>query len=406
MTAPAFWLCVCTSAVVGAPLIAAAGGTLTPYAAEDVEHNSNIFDLPSGLPLVGYPSGSLADTVFETRAGVDGVYLLDQQRLFGTAEFRRFDYDKFTGLDHNEYLIDGGLKYKIDQIIDGTIEYRHEQKMVEFQELTAATYLILETENTANASFNINFTPEWRLENRLRDHLLDSPRSDVPQLSLHEDSIHEGLRYLGVSNLSAGIDVEYLTGQYRHDPLALDPNYHQTSGYLAANYIVSGLTNFTGALGYTSRSDPTNAGTLGAASGVTGDLDYRHALSGKTTLDLDLKRGVSTYLTTGGSEIDTSASVGASFQATYKIRLRASYDYTLSKFPDAPAGFDTVERTDHYQTANLEATYQVLHWLSIRPYVRYQTRHSNVPLNSFDSNVVGIELLAKKFGPAQYGLNQ
>jgi hypothetical protein len=311
------------------------GGTLTPYVAEDVEHNSNIFDVQTTVPIPGYASGALGDTFFETRAGVDGIYMLDQQQFFGTAEFRRFDYDKFTDLDHNEYLLDGGLKYKIDQIIDGTIEYRHEQRMVQFQDLTDATYLILETENTANASLNVNFTPEWRLESKLRDHVLDSPRSDVPQLSLHEDAIHEGLRYLGVSNLSAGIDVEYLQGQYRHDPLALDPYYHQTS-----NYLVSGLTSFNGALGYTSRTDPTNSGTTGAGSGVTGNIGYQHALTGKTTLNLGLRRALSTYLTTGGSEIDTTASVGAAFQATYKIRLRASYEYTNRPFSDRQFGRD------------------------------------------------------------------
>lgn len=392
---------MCTGVAGGLPAIAFGSGTLTPYVAEDVEHNSNVFDLQTNQPTPGYPSGSLADTSFETRAGVEGTYLLDQQRFFGTAEFRRFDYDKFTDLDHNEYLFDGGLKYKIQEIIDGTVEYRHEQRMVQFQDLTAADYLIVETENTANASLNVDFTPEWRLETRLKDHLLDSPRSDVPQLSLHEDSVHEGLRYLGVSNLSAGVDVEYLEGQYRHDPLALDPNYHQTSEYLAANYLVSGLTSFNGALGYTSRTDPTNSGTNGAGSGVTGNLGYKHSVSGKTTVNLGLRREVSTYLTTGGSEIDTTASAGLTFQATYKIRIRASYEYTNSKFPDTPLGAVGdlgLERTDHFQTANLEASYQVLHWLSIRPYLRYQTRHSNIPIDSFNSNVVGVELLAKKFG--------
>jgi hypothetical protein len=397
----AFRLCACTWIAGGTLSVALAGGTLTPYAAEDVEHNSNIFDLQTNQPTPGYPSGSLADTQFETRAGIDGVYMLDAQRFFATAEFRRYDYDKFTELDHNEYLFDGGLKYQVEQIIDGTFEYRHEQRMVQFQELIDATELIIETENTANASLNVDFTPEWRLESRVRDHLLDSPRSDVPQLSLHEDAIHEGLRYIGVSNLSAGVDVEYLQGQYRHDPLALDPNYHQTSEYLAANYLVSGLTTFNGALGYTSRTDPTNSGTTGAGSGVTGNLGYKHALSGKTTLNLALKREVSTYLTTGGSEIDSTASLGATYQATYKIRLRFSYDYTISKFPDTPIGVDAVERTDHFQTANFEASYQVLHWLSIRPYARYQTRHSNIPLDTFNSNVVGIELLAKKAGTNQ-----
>jgi hypothetical protein len=43
----------------------------------------------------------------------------------------------------------------------------------------------------------------------------------------------------------------------------------------------------------------------------------------------------------------------------------------------------------------VDLTYQVLHWLSIRPYVRYESRHTNVPLYAYDSNVVGIEFLAK-----------
>lgn len=397
VTAPATWLVTCAFIAIASPLASRAGGTLTPYAAVDLEHNSNIFDLQTNQPTMGNLSGARADTFLQSRAGVDGVYLLDQQRFFGTAEFRHFDYNKFSSLNHNENLFDGGLKYKALQIIDGTVEYRHEQRMVQFQDLIAATYLILETENTANASLNVNVTPEWRLESRGRDHVLDSPRSNVPQLSLREDSIHEGLRYLGVSNLSAGIDVEYLSGRYRHDPLALDPRYHQTSEYLAANYLVSGLTSFNGALGYTSRTDPTNSGTTGAGSGVTGNIGYRHSVSGKTTVNLGLRRELSTYLTTGGSEIDTSALAGVTFQATYKIRLRASYQYTNSKFPNAAAGFGAVERTDHFQTVNVDASYQVLHWLSIRPYVRYQTRHSNIPFDSFNSNAVGIELLAKKF---------
>jgi Putative beta-barrel porin 2 len=380
----------------GLALTAKAGGVITPYAAEDIEHNTNIFDLPkSGGTPVGKHGPTFADTFFDTRAGVEGTYLLDEQKFFGTAEFRHFDYDNFTDLNHNEELFDGGLKWKLARIVDGLFEFRHEQRIVQFQDLAASTQLILETENNVTASANVNLNPEWRLESLGRDHALSSPRNDVPGLSLHEYSIREGLKYLGVANLAAGVEVEYLEGKYNHDPLALNPNYHQITVAGAATYVVSGLTNFTGNLGYSRRADPSNAGL----SGLTGSLGYQRSVTAKTSVNVLVSRALNTYVTTGGNEVDTSAGATVNYQATYKILVRAGYSYTDSKFPGTPNGAATIDRADHLQFATLDLTYQVLHWLSIRPYARYQTRHSNVEGFTFDGNVIGVELLAKQFRP-------
>ena len=380
----------------GLALDARADGVLTPYAAEDIEHNTNIFDLPrNGGAPIGKNGPTFADTFFDTRAGVEGTYLLDRQKFFGTAEFRHFNYDNFTDLNHNEELFDGGLKWNLARSVDGLFEYRHEQRIVQFQDLAASTQLTLETENNVTASANVNVTPEWRLESLAKDHLLSSPRFDVPGLSLHEDSLREGLKYLGVANLTAGVEAEYLEGRYNHDPLALDPNYHQITAAFAATYIVSGLTNFTGNLGYSRRSDPSNAGL----SGLTGSLVYRRSLTAKTSVNVQVSRALSTYVTTGGNEIDTSAGATVNYQATYKILIRAGYSYTDSKFPGTPNGAATIDRADHLQFATLDLSYQVLHWLSIRPYARYQARHSNLETFSFDGNVIGVELLVKQFRP-------
>jgi hypothetical protein len=387
---------VCAVGAGGLPLAAKAGGVLTPYAAEEIERNTNIFDLPkSGGTPVGRNGPTFADTFFDTRAGIEGTYLLDNQKFFGTAEFRHFNYDNFTDLNHNEELFDGGVNWKLARNVDGLFEYRHEQRIVQFQDLAASTTLILETENNVTASVNVNLTPEWRLESLARDHHLSSPRNDVPGLSLHEDSIREGLKYLGVANLAAGVEAEYLDGKYNHDPLALNPNYHQITAAFAATYVISGLTNFTGDLGYSRRADPSNSGL----SGVTGSIVYRHSMTGKTSVNVQVSRALNTYVTTGGNEIDTSAGATVNYQATYKILVRAGYSYTDSKFPGTPNGAATIDRADHLQFATLDLTYQVLHWLSIRPYARYQARHSNLETFTFDGNVIGVELLAKQFRP-------
>jgi hypothetical protein len=376
----------------GWPCASLAQLAATPHAAVDVEHNSNVFDLSSsGAAPEGKNGPTFGDTTIQTRAGFDGTYLLGQQKFFAVAEVRHFDYQNFTSLSHNENTLNGGLSWTLSQILDGKVDYLHEQRMVQFMDLAASTALVLETENRARASANIRFTPEWRLDSMFTDRILNSPRNDVPGLSLHEDSIHEALRYLGVANLAAGIDVEYLNGTYRHDPIALNPKYDQTTVALAGTYVISGLTDFKGSIGYTRRNDRT---TTGGQSAVTGSLGYRRALTAKTTLDLNLNRAVNSYLTTGGNELDTTAGFSVAWQATYKTTVRVGYSWTNSSFSQSAVnGQDT--RVDHFQAANAEVNYLILRWLSIRPYARYLTRSSSQGLYDFNGTIVGIEIQAK-----------
>ncbi|MDB6084124.1 MAG: hypothetical protein JWN43_2005 [Gammaproteobacteria bacterium] len=374
------------------PLACEAQLSVMPHAAVDVEHNSNIFDLSShGAAPVGKNGPTFGDTTVEARAGFDGTYLLGQQTFFGIGEYRRFEYKNFTSLSHNEETLNAGLIWKLERLLDGKVDYLHEQRMVQFMDLAASTNLILETENRARATANLQLSPEWRLENAFKDRTLDSPRTDTPGLSLHEDSIHEALRYLGVANLAAGIDAEYLNGTYRHDPTALNPKYHQTTVALAATYILSGLTNFNGVLGYTRRDDATYNG---GQSAVTGALGYKRNLTGKTSIDLELNRGVNSYVTTGGNELDTSAAVTLVWQATYKATVKLGYSYTDSKFSQSAVN-GLGPRVDHFQAPNAEVDYLVLHWLSIRGYARYLSRSSTQGLYSFDGTIYGIEFLAK-----------
>ena len=383
--------------MVGVASVSAGDWVASPYASETIEHNTDVFDLPkNGAAPEGKNGPTFADTYFHTAAGIDGTYLLGQQKLFGTAEVSRFDYDNFSSLNHNENLFDGGMKWKLAHALDGLVEYKHAQTMVQFQDLAAARELIVQTENTGTLEANVAVTPEFRWENRFKDRTLDSPRDELPGLSLHEDSVREGFKYIGLSNLSAGLEAEYLKGTYRHDPLALDPEYHQESLAAAATYAVSGFTNFNGNLGYTKRTDPSASGL----SGITGNIAYQHSLSGRTVVNVQLSRAINSYLTTGGNELDTTAVVALAYQATYKITVNARYLFTQSKFPEAPLGFIVIDRLDHYHTASLDLRYQVLRWLQIRPYASYQTRSSNDPLFPFSGTIYGVELLAKRAQPA------
>ncbi len=387
-----FWIFAAILCFGVSPLSAFAQAIFTPYAAGDIERNSNLYFLPSGtLPPSGRSGSTLADTVLEGRVGVEGDYLLDRQTFYARAEARRFEYDQFTTNNHSESLIDAGIKYKLGHLLNGVLDYQHERRMVPFLDLIKPTTVILETQKVASGTANLSVSPEWRVAVRAKDSTLDSPRPEAPHLSLHETTVGAGLLYGGLANLSAGFDAVYINGAFRNDPAALSPSYHQSTEALTANYTIAAHTQFKGLIGYTRRSDAIGGGT----SAITGSLEYLRNLTGKTTLNLKLARGVDSYVTTSGNIIDTSAAAGLSWQATPKITAKIGYDWTHSLFSSSAQANNT-SRSDHFQQAKLDVNYQAFRWLTFRAYAHRQTRSSNQDEVQFNATIYGLEFIARR----------
>jgi hypothetical protein len=370
---------------------------LTPYADSAYEHDSNLFDLSNAEPeVVGAHGPTLSDNVLKIRAGFDSAYDWSQQELFAIVEGRRFIYDNFSELSHDEYLLHGGLKWKLDSVLDGIVDYQRERSMVSFLQYNetqfASTQVFLQLQSIATASINLQVTPEWRLESQGELNDLKSPRPGLLNLDLREDSIHEALRYLGFANLSAGLDVQYLDGRFENGDFLETPNYHESSAALAADYTLSGLSVFHGAVGYSDRTQAQG----GSISGLTGLVAYQRDLTGKTSINLKLSRAINTYLTSAAPEVDTAAEIDLTWSATNKIKVAAGYQYLHSNYAAADIiGFLSAARVDHMQTPTFSVKYQPVDWLLVHPYFQYQSRVSTVNLYTFDGTVVGIELEAR-----------
>jgi hypothetical protein len=389
----------------------------SPYADAAYEYDSNLFALAAvvAAPL-GNSGPTKADSVLRTRVGLEATYDWSLQELYANVEGRRFDYDHFSVLDHDEYLLNGGLKWKLASLLDGTLDYRRERTMVSFLDYNATqaslTTPFIQNQTLGTASVNIQVTPDWRLESTGQINELDSPRPGLLDLSLREESINEGLRYVGISKLSAGVNVIYLSGHFTGADFVGTPRYAQSTAELAAKYVATGLSSFDGALGYTRRTQQRDTNLSAAAvlleqpgsvSGTTGLLAYERALTGKTSIGVKLSRAINSYVTYGGTEVDTGAIVEAIWNTTQRIAVTPSYQWTYSVFPSAvqslqgavPVGFGISERIDHYQLARLTVKYRVLNWLSLRPYAQYETRGSNIAINEFNRTLYGIEFEAR-----------
>jgi hypothetical protein len=370
----------------------------TPYADASYQYDSNVFYASRELTEpIGKNGPTYSDNLLFSRAGIGVTYDSSLSDFYANLEARRFDYDQFSAVDHNEYLLNGGLKWILFSLLDGTLDYRRERSAVSYLDFTA-TQLYLQLQSISTASVNLQFMPDWRLESLGKINDLDSPRPGLPNLSLREESIDEGLRFVGLSRLSAGFDAIYLSGHFNGDEFVLTPRYHQTTGQLAAKYVATGLSSFDGAIGYTNRVQED----AGNVSGVTGLLAYERALTAKTTIDVKLSREINSYVTYGSSELDTSAALRATWQATRTITVVAGYQWTHSNFPGSNlVDLGSLERADTYQLSNLSVKYQVLDWLSLQPYGQYQSRQSNIDFDTFNRTVYGLQFEARlDFGPA------
>jgi len=133
---------------------------------------------------------------------------------------------------------------------------------------------------------------------------------------------------------------------------------------------------------------------------VTGALEYKRQLTGKTGMDLSISRSVNANITNTGSEVDTVVGGSLTWQATYKLNVALAYSWTNRYLPDqngSPSQFVVVggNRTDNTQYVGLNMDYQILRWLDIKPYLNYQTRSSNAQFGAYNASVVGVTVTAK-----------
>jgi hypothetical protein len=383
--------------LLAVPAMASAEDRFSPYAKITYDHDSNIFAYPSAGPDLppGTPTAQ-GDSRETYVGGADISEQFGRQKLRATLEGRRINYDRLSDLSHDESLASAALEYEIGSAIDGNVRTRQEKRMAPFTERVSNT-LSIETERTSFASMRFRITPEWSLQPDVARRDLASPQPLYPDLRLREDTFGAALTYAGRGPLRLGLQADRLSGVYTG--VAGVPDISQTTVQLTADYQVTGVSSFKGAIGHTRREQGTAANNI---SDVTGVVGYRRQLTGKTAISLELSRAVNSYITAGSSEVDTRQYFSVEWQATRKVGVTASYTQTHAVFVgEIITGEGTAGRKDDFGTTRLSVDYRALRWLSIRPYFQYQHRDSNDPTLTFRGTLVGVEVMARRFGDRQ-----
>ncbi|MGO9993184.1 MAG: hypothetical protein ACLPTF_11825 [Steroidobacteraceae bacterium] len=350
------------------------------------EYNSNIFDLPTGYTAPGVTEAKRDDWYQAYGATLQVNDLWGPQKFYATLTGKDYLYDFFKYLNHTEYSLDVGLNWKSGGQLDGKFDVVRSRTMVAFADLTQ-TELSLQTEEKETAQIGYLFTPDWRIQGIGFYHTLSEPLVQAPNLQLTEGSGQLALQYLGRAGLVAGISGTYLKGSYVGGIASDYPDYTQSSLQFTATYQPTGTSTIVGEAGYSRRTSPS---ILNDSSGPTGKITYKNQLTPKTSVNVGLERVINTYITNGGSEFDTSAVAGVTWEATYKLSVNAGYTYTYRFLPNQ-GNFPGTNRLDHWQTFTLKLDYQPLRWLWIEPYANVQKRTSDFIGGAYDASVYGVQ---------------
>jgi hypothetical protein len=373
------------------PVPALGTTTIKASATGQYEYTSNVFQIEPGTPVPGTQDFQHCDSfrVYGGELLLDHIWKAQEwTAILSASDFR---YTHFTQLSHNEYKLSGNWKWQLGPQLEGTFNVLRRKVMVPFSDLIQVqTRLTTSIEQRETATLGYQLVQHWRIEAVGVERSLEEPLAAAPDLRLLESMLNGTLKYMSTAGVSWGLSASYLHGEYSHTNETFNPAYDQKSAALVATYLPTGRSNINASVGYSRRS---SAADFDNVSGLTGHIAYSHQLTGKTSVGVAIDRDISSYLTTSGSEIDTSGRADVSWHPTYRISCGASYTYTYSSFP-ALAGA-AIERIDHLRYASVNINYQVRDWLVLRPYMNLQRRTSNVHIERYETTMYGIQLLTQ-----------
>lgn len=381
----------CALLALGWSAAAGAELELIPYGSAQYVYYSNVFEV-SGREEAIAQNGTdeRDDTAMRYTAGAEASATFGQQRLHVQAQASRVDYDTFTQLDHNEHLVDGGLDWKAGSTVDGVVGYRQERRLASLSDLDTSERR-LQTDRTGRATLNVNVTPAWRVETGAEIYETELPLTGAPEFELEEKRGSLGVKYGGLAQVAVGALAEYIDGEYSGVPFA--SSYKEKALKLTLDYVLSGISTFKVQAGVVERKDDNAPPGDDGTRGFTGLLAYDREISGKTKLYSQVYRRLDSYDAGANTLTDTGALVGVSWQATPRILVNTNYQHTRSDFESGTPG--NIGREDRLHAVTLDVTYELLQWLSLRPFAEYRDRESNLPDASYNAAVAGIELRAR-----------
>lgn len=383
-------LLLCAAALPAAKsAFAGDGDVFTAIVAADIYRDDNVFRLPENFNLLAF-AGSRArgDTLRSTGLTLRFDKPIGRQNLLLEGRLRSIRYDRYDYLDHDRRDYTARFKWQLGNRLQGDLYRERTQQLTDFGDFRLPMQNIRSQVDTG-VSARWWLHANWYLT--ARASRIESANSSAPRRPLDNtaDIAEAGVLYRTGGGNEIGFVLRETDGDY---PANAAARYRLRVAELRGLWQVSGKSTFRGNFGRAERDHPLSPGR--DYRGANGRLSWDWAISGKTALNVTVRRELSAYqdFVTNFTVTD-AVSIAPTWRPTEKLGLFLSFERSRRDYVGDINPLINYHRLDALRSAALTAVWDPWRSLRLTASLRRELRDSND--NAFDYKANGAFLAAQ-----------
>ena len=354
-------------------------------------HDDNLFRLPDDQP--GF-EGQRSDSARQAHAGLVFNKTYSRQKLYAQAKVTKVAFDHFDQLDYDGKDVQARWNWQLGNRFEGVLGANYEQTLAPYTDFRS-------NERNLREHRRQYFDGAWRFHPSWRARTAASHDKYEYELLVQrfnnrtEDAYEVGVDYLPRSGSTVGLVARKIKGKYDNRRIlggqSLDESFDQDELKARINWIASGSTTVQVLAGHARRT--YQARSERDASGFNGRITATHQPRGKMRYTAAAWREFSAVESNIISySLNRGASVGATWDASAKIRVDANASYEKRAYNARVLLNSAQDLDDSLKQASLSATWSPRRTVALTAALARQERSGSpfLGLGRFKANTVSV----------------
>jgi exopolysaccharide biosynthesis operon protein EpsL len=377
------------------PAVAGQNDALHVYGGLGWAHDDNLLRVPDGDPGFDNRRGDAWRTA---EAGLLFDHMYSRQRISATAKLSRVNFDHFRQLDYDGKDLQATWYWQLGNHLEGKLGATYQQVLAPYTDFRS-NERNLRQQRGRFFDGSWRFHPSWSARVGATSDKFTYEQASQRYNDRTEDAVELEGDYLPASGSTIGLVARRLKGKYPYlRPIGgalLKDDFTQDELKLHVNWLATGQTTVSLLAGWVRRDQPSFGGRT---SGVNGRLSADYAPPGKLHYKAALWRDFGPLESTVVNyTLNKGASVGATWDATAKIKVDADAIYERRAYNARFAFPGSGELKDSVRSASLRAVYSPRQTVQLAAGLVHQSRSGSPVLGtgSFSSNSISFSASAQ-----------
>ena len=359
-------------------------------------HDDNLFRVPENEPAFDNKRG---DSWVQTEVGLIFDKTYSRQRIQAVGKLSKVKFDHFDQLDYDGKDMQATWHWQLGNRFEGKAGATYAQTLAPYTDFRSdQRNLRRQRRQFFEGTYKLH--PSWRARAAVsRDkwtyELLAQRFNNRTEKTAELEAGYEAR-----SGSSVGLVLRQIKGEYPFrrpvGPALLNNDFTQDELKLRVNWLAGGSTTIQALVGYAQREQPSFG--EGKTSGANGRITALYTPRGKVSYKASVWRDFAPLESTVVSyTLNKGASIGATWDATAKVRVEADAIYEKRDYNPRLALLGASDLNDSIRSASVRATWAVKRKVQLSAGYQHQARSGSPVLGTgkFSANVVSINASAQ-----------